>query len=144
MTDQAPCARCLRTNPPENSFCGSCGASLGAGSNLIAHGEGKPTAMGRALTTKLGPAGNAVAAGLVALAFQAGLSWLGHRITAGQPLTMSATRIPYPAGSEHLLGRSLEEVLIEELKTDHRSRALAWRVIRSTIITESIDRRSRS
>jgi hypothetical protein len=144
MTDQAPCPRCLRTNPPENSFCGSCGASLRAGSNLIAHREGKPTAMGRALTTKLGPAGNAVAAGLVALALQAGLSWLGHRITAGEQLTMSATREPYPAVSEHLLGRSLEEVLIEELKTDHRSRAFAWRVIRSTVVTESIDRRNRS
>ena len=144
MTDQAPCPRCQHANPPENHFCGSCGASLGAGSDLIAHREGKPTAIGRALITKVGPAGNAVAVGLVALALRAGLSWLRHRTaTEGQPSTSTA-REPDTAVSERSLGRSLEEVLVEELRADHRSRAFAWRAIRSTVITESIDRRSRS
>jgi hypothetical protein len=144
MSDQAPCPRCRHANPPENRFCGSCGASLGAGSDLIAHREGKPTAIGRALITKVGPAGNAVAVGLVALVLRAGLSWLRHRTaTEGQPSTSTA-REPDTAVSERLLGRSLEEVLVEELRADHRSRVFAWRAIRSTVITEPIDRRSRS
>ena len=144
MADQAPCPRCRHANPPGNRCCGSCGASLGAGSDLIAHREGKPTAIGRALITKVGPAGNAVAVGLVALALRTGLSWLRHRAAAGEQPSAPTAREPDTAVSERLSGRSLEEVLIEELKTEHRSRAFAWRAIRSTVITESIDRRSRS
>ena len=117
---------------------------MGAGSDLIAHREGKPTAIGRALITKVGPAGNAVAVGLVALALRAGLSWLRHwTATEGQPSTSTARELD-TAVSERLLGRSLEEVLVEELRADHRSRVFAWRAIRSTVITEPIDRRSRS
>ncbi len=145
MTDQTPCSRCRHANPPENRFCGSCGASLGAGSGLIAYRRGKPTAMARALPAKLGPAGNAVTAGLVALALRAGLSWLRHRIAAGEQPSTSTAREPATAVvAERLLVRKLEEVLIEELKGDHRSRAFVWRAIRSTVITEPIDRRSRS
>ena len=144
MREQAPCPRCRHANPPGNRFCGSCGASLGAGSDLVAHREGKPTAIGRALITKVGPAGNAVAVGLVALALRTALSWLRHRAAAGEQPSASTARVPDTAVSERLSGRSLEEVLIQELKTEHRSRAFAWRAIRSTVITESIDRRNRS
>ena len=144
MTDQARCPRCRRTNPPENSFCGSCGASLGAGSDLVARREGNPTVKSRALSAKLGPAGNAVAAGLVTLALRAGLSWLRRRTATEGQRSALTTRGPDPAVTERFLGRSLEAILIEELKADHRSRAFAWRAIRSTVIAEQIDRRSRS
>ena len=144
MTDQTRCPRCRHANPPENRFCGSCGASLGAGSDLMSRREGNLTVMGRTLPAKLKPAGNAVAVGLVALALRAGLSWLRHRTAAGEQPSASTAREPDTAVSERLLGRSLEEVLIEELKADHRSRVFAWRALRSTVITEPIDRRSRS
>jgi hypothetical protein len=101
--------------------------------------------MGRALPTKLKPAGNAVAMGLVALALRAGLSWLRHRIAAGEQPSTSTAREPATAVvAERFSGRSLEEILIEELKANHQRRAFAWRAIRSTVITEPIDRRSRS
>jgi molybdopterin-biosynthesis enzyme MoeA-like protein len=144
MTDQARCPRCRHANPPENRFCGSCGAALGAGSDLMARREGNLTAMGRTLPAKLKPAGNAVVVGLVALALRAGLSWLRHRTAAGEQPSASTAREPDTAVSKRLLGRSLEEVFIEELKADHRSRVFAWRALRSTVITEPIDRRSRS
>ena len=144
MSDQAPCPRCRHANPPENSFCGSCGASLGAGNKLVAHRGGTPTVNSRALPAKLGPAGNAVAVGLAALALRAGLSWLRHRTAAAeQPSTVPA-RGPDTTVAERLLVRKLEEVLIQELKTEHRSRAFVWRAIRSTVITEPIDRPRRS
>jgi hypothetical protein len=43
---------------------------------------------------------------------------------------------------KRLLGQSLEAVLIEQLEGGHRGRVLAWRAVRSIIITEPIDRRS--
>jgi hypothetical protein len=144
MTDQAPCPRCRHANPPENSFCGSCGASLKASSDLMAHRRGNLTVMGRTLPAKLGPAGNAVAVGLVTLALRGGLAWLRHRIAAeDQPSTLPP-REPDTVVSERLLGQSSEEILIEALKRDNRSRTFAWRVIRSIVITEPIDRRGQS
>ena len=144
MSDQAPCPRCRHANPPENRFCGTCGTSLVAGSDLMARREGNPTVKSRALPAKLGPAGNAVAVGLAVLALRAGLSWLRHKTTGeDQPSTLTP-REPDTAVSERLLGWSLEEVLIEELEGRHRSRTFAWRAIRSIAITDSIDRRSRS
>jgi hypothetical protein len=40
------------------------------------------------------------------------------------------------------LAQSLEAVLVQELEGEHRGRVLAWRAVRSIIITEPIDRRS--
>ena len=75
MSDQrAPCPRCRHANPPENRFCGSCGASLRVGSDLMARRQGNPIPTGRALPAKLKPVGNAVAVGLAALALRAGMS----------------------------------------------------------------------
>ncbi len=145
MNDQqAPCPRCRRANPPENRFCGSCGASLRVGSDLMARRQGNPIATGRALPAKLKPAGNAVAVGLAALALRAGMSWLRYKITAKDRLSTSTARGSYTVVSERLLARSLEEVLVEELQADHQGRVLAWRAIRSIVIAEPIDRRSRS
>ena len=144
MSDQAPCPRCRHANPPENRFCGSCGASLGAGSDLMARREGTLTVMGRALPARFGPAGNAVAVGLAALALRAGLSWLRHRTVAVEQPSTAPARGPDTTVAERWLVRKLEEVFIEELKTEHRGRAFVWRAIRSTVITEPIDRPRRS
>jgi hypothetical protein len=142
MTDQAHCPRCRHANPPENHFCGWCGASLGAGDDLVARREGNPAVMGHTLPVKPGPVGKALAVGLVTLAVRAGLSWLSRRTTAEHRSSMLTTRELDAAVPERLLGQRLEEVLIQEFEGAHRSRVLAWRAVRSIFITEPIDRRS--
>jgi hypothetical protein len=115
---------------------------LEARSDLVARRENNPTVMGRALPAKLGPAGKALAVGLVTIAAEVGLSWLRQRTRAeDRPLTLPS-REPDTAVSERLLGQSLEELLVEELEGDYRNRVFAWRAIRSIIIAEPIDRRS--
>lgn len=141
MTEHAWCPRCRHENPPENRFCGSCGASLGASSDLVARRGNNPTAMGHALPVKPGPIGKALTLGLVTLAAQAALSWLRHRITAEDRPSALTTREPYTAAFPRLLGRSLDEVLIQEGEEDHRTRIFAWRVIRLFVVTELTDRR---
>jgi len=142
MADQAPCPRCRHANPPENRFCGSCGAPLGAGNDLVARREGDLTLMGQALRVKPGPVGKALAVGLVTLAVRAGLSWLRHRTAAENRTSTSSAREPNNAVYERLLGQRLEEVLIQESEGEHRGRVLAWRAARSIVITEPADRRS--
>jgi hypothetical protein len=142
MADQTPCPRCRHANPPENRFCGWCGASLGASGDLVARREGNPRVIGHTLPVKPGPVGKALAVGLVTLAVRAGLSWLGRRTTAEHRSSTLTTRELDAAVPKRLLGQSLEEVLIQELEVEHRGRALAWRAVRSIIITEPIDRRS--
>jgi hypothetical protein len=144
MIDQAPCPRCRHANPPQNRFCGSCGASLEASSDLVVRWENGLTMMGRTLPAKLGPAGNVLVVGLATLAAQAGLSWLHQKIKAeGPPLTLTA-REHNAAVSEGLLGRSLEEVLIQELQESYRSRTFAWQAIRSIVVTERTSSKRRS
>src|SRR5215216_3432310 len=142
MAEPAPCPRCRHANPPENRFCGSCGAPSGAGSDLVAQRGNNPTVMGHALPVKPGPVGKALAVGLVTLAVRAGLSWLGRRTTAEHRSSTLTTRELDAAVPNRLLGQSLEEILIQELEGEHRGRVLAWRAVRSIIITEPIDRRS--
>jgi hypothetical protein len=142
MADQTPCPLCQHANPPENRFCGWCGTSLGVGGDLVACREGNPAVMGHTLPVKPGPVGKALAVGLVTLAVRAGLSWLGRRTTAEHRSSTLTTRDLDAAVPKRLLGQSLEEVLIQELEGEHRSRVLAWRAVRSIIITEPIDRRS--
>jgi hypothetical protein len=142
MADQTPCPRCRHANPPENRFCGWCGASLGASGDLVARREGNPAVMGHTLPVQPGPVGKALAVGLVTLAVRAGLSWLGRRTTAEHRSSTLTTRDLDAAVPKRLLGQSLEEVLIQELEGEHRGRVLAWRAVRSIIITEPIDRRS--
>src|SRR5918994_2106306 len=142
MTDQTPCPRCRHANPPENRFCGWCGASLGARTDLVTRREGNPTVMGHALPVKPGPVGKALAVGLVTLALRAGLSWLRHRSTVEDRSSKLTTRALDTAVSERLLGQSLEVVLVQEFEGEHRGRVLAWRAVRSIIATDPIDRRS--
>ena len=142
MSEQTPCPRCQHANPQENRFCGWCGTSLGAGSDLVARREGNPMVMGRSLSVKPGPFGQALAVGMVTLVLKAGLSWLRRRTTAEDRPSTSTTRELEIAVSERLLGQSLEEVLIQELEGDYRRWAIAWRAVRSIVATEPIDRRS--
>jgi hypothetical protein len=98
--------------------------------------------MGHALPVKPGPVGKALAVGLVTLAMRAGLSWLGRRTTAEHRSSPLTTRELDATVPKRLLGQSLEEILIQELEGEHRGRVLAWRAVRSIIITEPIERRS--
>jgi hypothetical protein len=143
MAEHPLCPRCRHANPQENRFCGSCGAHLGtAGSDLVARREGNPTVMGHALPVKPGPVSKAVAVGLVTLAVRAGLSWLRYRSTAGNLSSAPSAREPDTAVSARLLGRRLEEVLIQELEGGQPGRVWAWRAVLSIVITEPTDRRS--
>jgi hypothetical protein len=142
MADHVLCPGCRHTNPPENRFCGSCGASLEASSDLVVRRENNLTVMSRALPAKLGPAGKAIAVGLVTLATQVGLSWLRHRSKGGDRASTLATPEPDTAVSERLLGQSVEEVLIQELEGYYWSRILACRAVRSFVVTEPTDRQS--
>jgi Double zinc ribbon len=144
MADQTPCPRCRHSNPPENRFCGWCGASLGVGSDLVAHRATTPTVMGHALPVKPGPVGKALAVGLVTLAMRTGLSWLRHRTTAEHHSSTFTTRELGTTVFEGLLGQSLEEVLVQELEEDDRSRTFAWQAVRSIVVKEWITSRERS
>jgi hypothetical protein len=137
---EAPCLQCRHANPPENRFCGWCGASLESSHELVPRREGTLTTVRRTLPAKLGPAGKVVAVGLVTLAAEVGVSWLRHRIKAEErPLTLSARQLD-PAASAHLLGESLEEVLIQEWDGGLRSRVFVRRAIRSLIIRQPTGR----
>jgi len=142
MANYALCPRCGRENPPENRFCGSCGASLEASRDVIARRDNNLTAKGHVLPARLGPAGKAVTVGLAMLGAEVGLSWLRNRTRAEDgPPTLSA-REPDTAVSERLLGQSLEELFIQQWEGKHRNRTFAWRAIRSIYSIESTDRRS--
>jgi hypothetical protein len=144
MTDQAPCPRCRHANPLQNRFCGSCGASLEASSDLVVRRENGLTTMGHTLPAGPSFAGNVLVVGLATLAAQAGLSWLRHKIKAEDPPLMLTTREHDTAVSVGHLGRGLEEILIKELEEDYRSRTFAWQAIRSIVVTEWTSSRRRS
>ena len=140
MAEPAPCLRCRHANPPENRFCGWCGASLESSHELVPRREGALTAVRRTLPAKLGPAGKVVAVGLVTLAAEVGVSWLRQRAKAEEgPLTPTDRQVS-TAAFDRLLGESLEEVLIQELEGGYRSRVFVRRAIRSLVITKPPDR----
>jgi hypothetical protein len=115
---------------------------LQSSGELVPRREGSLTVAGRALPEKLGPAGKALAVGLATLAAEVGLYWLRHRTRSEERPSTLTNREPYTVVSEHLLGQSLEEVLIEELEGEYRSWHFAWRAIRSIVISEPPNRRS--
>ena len=139
MAEPAPCLRCRHANPPENRFCGWCGASLESSRELVPRREGALTAVRCTLPAKLGPAGKVVAVGLVTLAAEVGLSLLRQTTKADdRPLTLTARQVDTGA-SERFVGESLEEVLIQELEGGHRSRVFVRRAIRSLIFSQPTD-----
>jgi hypothetical protein len=136
MAEQARCLRCRHANPPENHFCGWCGAPLESSYELVPRRKGALTAVRRTLPAKLGPAGKVVAVGLLTLAAEVGLSWLHRRIKAEErPLTLTPRQVD-SAAPERLLGESLEAVLIQGLEGGYRSRVFVRRATRSLVITQ--------
>src|SRR5215212_7935171 len=103
VADHVLCPRCRHANPPENRFCGSCGASFEASTEPVVPQQNKLMVIGRTLPAKLGPAGNAFAVALVTLAMQVGLSKLLHRSKAQERTSTLATRKRGTAVSEPLL-----------------------------------------
>lgn len=136
MADQISCARCQHANPPVDRFCGWCGASLRASTDLMARREGSVTVMGHALPVKPGPIGTALAVWLSTLAMRAGISWLRHRTTADDRSSTLSTRELGTAVPERLSGQIIEEVLIQKSGGDDRRRTFAWQAVRSIVVTE--------
>jgi hypothetical protein len=136
MADQTPCPRCRHANSPENRFCGWCGASLRASTDLMARREGSLTVMGHALPVKPGPIGKALAVGLGTLAMRAGISWLRHRTTADDRSSTLTTREHDTTLSKYYLGQGIETILIQESGETYQGRTIAWQAIRSIAATE--------
>jgi hypothetical protein len=141
MTErEVPCPRCRQENPPRNRYCGSCGAPLTSGEQLATREEHRPVPASRAWPAKLGPVGKALAVGVAALAAEASLSWLGHKMGAEDRSSLPALRGASSAPRGYLVGQSLEEVLIQ-MWEDSNGRVVARREVRSFFTTRPTDRR---
>ncbi len=137
MTEHARCPRCRHENPPENRFCGWCGAPLTSGKQLATRQEHRPVPASRAWPAKLGPAGKALAVGVAVLAAEVGVSWLRHKIGAEDRSSMPAVRSADSTSPGYLLSQSLEEILSQTWEEDSHSRVFARREVRSFVITGS-------
>ena len=140
MTELAPCPLCRQENPSGNRFCGSCGVQLTSGEQLATRQEHSPVSAGRAWPAKLGPAGKALAVGVAAIAAEAGLSWLRHKIGAEDRSSKPAVRSVGSALRGYLVGLSLEEVLLQRWEDSH-SQFVVRREVRSFVSTGSTGRR---
>ena len=81
-----------------------------------------------------------LAVGAAALAAEAGLYWLRHRIGAEDRSSLPVVRGGASASRGYLVGHSLEEVLIQA-REGSRVRAVARREIRSFFATRPTDGR---
>ena len=131
-----PCPGCGHPeNPPENRFCGRCGASLERAlarrSEELAPRakESRVTLRERFLPGRLGPAGKTVAAGLAVVAADVGLTWLRHRLEkTGRPLAVPrevglARQEEGPGGGpEYLHGYLLKEAMLFLLREGRDTR----------------------
>ena len=134
MTErQVPCPRCRQENPPRNRFCGSCGAPLMSGEQLATR-EYRPVPAGRAWPAKLGPVSKALAVGVAALATEAGLSWLRHKIGAEDQSSLPVVRGVGSPSRGYLVGQSLEEVIVHMWEGSH-GQIVARREVRSFVAT---------
>jgi hypothetical protein len=141
MTErQVPCPRCRQENPPRNRFCGSCGTLLTSGEQLATREEHRPVPAGRAWPAKLGPVSKALAVGIAALATEAGLSWLRHKIGAEDQSSKPAVRGVGSASRGYLVSQSLEEVLVQMWEDSH-GQFVARREVRSFVATRPTDGR---
>ena len=77
------------------------------------HARGAPPRPGRAWPFKLGPVSKALAVGVAALATEASLSWLRHKIGAEDRSSMPAVRGVGSASRGYLVSQSLEEGLLQ-------------------------------
>lgn len=79
------CPSCSHGNPLDGRFCGKCGAPLER--QLPARAGGGPLAVaGRNLPVTWRQLGKTVAISAAALAAEAGIAWLRHRVAAGQQI----------------------------------------------------------
>jgi hypothetical protein len=138
MTEpQVPCPRCRQENPPTNRFCGSCGVQLMSSEQLATRQEHRPVPAGRAWPAKLGPVSKALAA----LATEAGLSWLRHRMGAEDRSSLPAVRGVDSPSRGYLVGqRSLEDVLLQRWEDSH-GQFVVRREVRSFVLTGPTGRR---
>jgi double zinc ribbon protein len=138
---QVPCPRCRQENPPRNRFCGSCGAPLTSGEQLAMREEHRPPVPGgRAWPANLGPVSKALAVGAAALAIEAGLSWLRHKVGAEERSSRPFVRGVGSASRGYLIGQSLEEVLVQMWEGSH-GQFVARREVRSFVATGPTGRR---
>lgn len=119
-----PCPGCEHPeNPPENRFCGHCGAPLERTSArrstelALRAKERGVTLKERFLPGQLGPVGKTVAASLAVTAADVGLAWLRHRLEKtyqpALPRDVSrAWREARPGGPEYLHGYSLKKATL--------------------------------
>ena len=140
MTELAPCPLCHQENLPGNRFCESCGVRLTSGEQLATRQEHRPVPAGRAWPAKLGPMSKALAVGVAAVATEAGLSWLRHKIGAEDRSSKPAVRDAGSSSRGYLVGQSLEEVLLQAWD-DSYSQFIVRREVRSFISTGSTGRR---
>ena len=140
MTELAPCPLCHQENLPGNRFCGSCGVRLTSGEQLATRQEHRPVPAGRAWPAKLGPMSKALAVGAAAVATEAGLSWLRHKIGAEDRSSKPAVRSVGSASRAYLVGQSLEEVLLQAWEDSH-GQFIVRREVRSFVSTGSTGRR---
>jgi hypothetical protein len=90
-----------------------------SGEQLAPRQEHRPVPAGRAWPAKLGPVSKALAVGVAALATEAGLSWLRHKIGAEERSSGPAVRGVGSASRGYLVGQSLEEVLVQMWEDSH-------------------------
>jgi hypothetical protein len=140
MTKLAPCPLCQHENPPENRFCGSCGARLTSGEQLATRQDRYPVPATRAWPTMLGPATKALAVGVAVLAAEASMSWLRHKVGAADRSSMPALRGADSTSHGHLVSQSLEDVLVQTWEVSPDSRVFARRVVRTFVTTGPTDR----
>jgi hypothetical protein len=135
MTERpVPCPRCHQENPPSHRFCGSCGAPLMSGEQLTTRQEHRLVPAGRAWPAKLGPVSKALAVGVAALATEAGLSWLRHKIGAEERSSRTAVRGVGSVSRGYLVGQGLEEVLVQ-MWDDSHGQFVTRREVRSYFTT---------
>ena len=135
-----PCPQCRHGNPPENRFCGACGAALESGGQLVRRTESRPITARRALLpAELKPIGRALAIGLVTLAAEAGLAWLRRRAEGSDRASLTVARGTKPAISEPPIYQSFEEVHTWVREGDFESRIFAQRAVRSIRTTNPTD-----
>jgi hypothetical protein len=138
---QVPCPRCRQENPPRNRFCGSCGAPLTSGEQLAMREEHRPPVPGRrAWPANLGPVSKVLAVGAAALAIEAGLSWLRHKVGEEERSSRPFVRGVGSASRGYLIGQSLEEVLVQMWEGSH-GQFVARREVRSFVATGPTGRR---
>jgi hypothetical protein len=139
VTDLAPCPLCQHENPLENRFCGSCGARRTSGEQLATRQERCPVPATRAWPTMLGPATRALAVGVAVLAAEASMSWLQRKVGAADRSSVPTVRGADSTSRGHLVGQSLEEVLVRTWEGSPDSGVFARRVVRAFVTTGPTD-----